>query len=99
MGPSKRPPTPRSSTRRPEPLTLASDGGTRREEVITGEADGMAATLVRLVPHSEVTLPTVGTTSGRACCILAGQLVLDGRPVHTRALGWSGPQDGDGHLV
>jgi hypothetical protein len=83
----------------PDPLTLASDGGTRPEDVIASEADGMAATLVRLGPHSDVTLPSVGATSGRACCVLAGELVLHGRPVHTRALGWAGPQDVDEHLV
>jgi hypothetical protein len=83
----------------PDPLTLSSEGGARQEDVIASGPDAMAATVVRLGPGSEVELASAPTISGRACCILAGELVVDGRPVQARALGWAGPDDVDQHLV
>ena len=68
-------------------------GAVETAEVLPPAADGLAARLVRLGAGAAWSPPGAGATSGRALCVLDGELHVDGTAYRPRSIGWQSPAD------
>jgi hypothetical protein len=68
-------------------------GAVETVEIFRPAADGLAARLVRLGAGAVWSSPDAGATSGRAICVLDGELGAGGAPYGPRSVGWQSPAD------
>jgi hypothetical protein len=68
-------------------------GGIRTAEVLPPAADGLAASLVQLGAGAAWNLPDAAASSGRALCVLDGELQADDGCYGPRSIGWQGRTD------
>ena len=75
---------------------LPPSGRADVDTVLDQEADGLGAVLVRLGPDTSTELPLTQAVSGRALCVVTGDLRLAHatRRYGARSLGWIGPDHG-----
>jgi hypothetical protein len=68
-------------------------GAAETVEVFPPAADGLSVSLVRLGANAAWSSPDAGATSGRALCVLDGELRADEGPFGPRAIGWQARTD------
>ena len=68
-------------------------GAAETAEVFGPAADGLGAYLVRLGPGAAWNAPDASGTSGRALCIVDGEVEAGGEPYGPRSIGWQARTD------
>jgi hypothetical protein len=68
-------------------------GAIRTVEVLAPAADGLTASLVQLGAGAAWNLPDAGASSGRALCVLDGELEVDQVCYGPRSIGWQARTD------
>jgi hypothetical protein len=76
-----------------DPESRPAAGTTETVEVFRPATDGLAASLVRLGADTAWSSPRASTTSGRALCVLDGELRADAATYGPRSIGWQARTD------
>jgi hypothetical protein len=76
-----------------EAASLPPEGTAETTEVIRPDADGLAARLVRLGPGAAWSMPDALSTSGRALCVVSGEVRAADSRYGPRSIGWQARTD------
>lgn len=76
-----------------DPASRPAAGAVETVEIFPPASDGLAARLVRLGAGAAWSLPGAHVTSGRAICVLDGELLADEASYRPRSIGWQSPAD------